>query len=147
MNGFEVFEHTSDLGVTARGETLEDSLASLLRGVFSAITDLSTVAPDRDWIIRAAGEDLDEAAVRLVNEALFVHDTEGALWSKVSVRISRQGASGSDRPGADARVVIEARCSGEVFDPARHTIRRYIKAATYHGIKVTPHEVRLILDV
>ena len=139
MNGFEVFEHTSDLGVAARGETLEDSLASLLRGVFSAIADPSAVALDRDWIIRAAGDDLEEATVRLVNEALFVHDTEGALCSGVSVKVSRSDA--------DETVVIEARCSGEVFDPSRHTIKRYIKAATYHGIKVTSHEVRLVLDV
>ncbi len=139
MKRFEVFEHTSDLGVVARGSTLEETLGCLLRGVFATIADVSGVRPDREWTIAAAGDDLEGATVRLVNEALFVHDTEGALCSGVAVAVERSG----DR----APVEIEARCAGEVFDPARHTIRRYIKAATYHGIKVTPREIRLVLDV
>ncbi|NPV70012.1 MAG: archease [Firmicutes bacterium] len=138
--GLEVFEHTSDLGIIARGESLEETLARLLRGVFSIITDLSAVVPGRAWTISASGHDLEEATAGIVNEALFLHETERALCSSFEVAVR------APSPG-DQGVVIEARCCGECIDPGRHTIQKYIKAATYHGIRVLSHEIRIILDV
>ncbi len=138
MRSIEVFEHTSDLGVIARGDCLEESLAGLCEGVFSLVADVSRVRPEMEWVVRARGDDLQEAAVKLLNEALFLHETERALFSSFQVVV---------RLGTTREVEIEARLKGETYDPARHELLKQIKAATYHCVSVKPHEARMIFDV
>ncbi|MGE5486139.1 MAG: archease [Ignavibacteriales bacterium] len=137
MRSFEVFEHTSDLGIIARGDSLEETLAGLCEGVFSLVASPSEVRREKRWVIKSRGDDLEEAAVRLLNEALFVHETEGALFSRFDVAV-RAGPDGVD---------LEARLEGEPYDPGRHRPFRYIKAATYHCVSVRPHEARMVFDV
>lgn len=136
MGGYEVLDHTSDVGVVARGGSIEETLSLLCLGAFSIAYDLEGVAVLEQWTVSADGRDLVEATIRILNEALFLHETERALFSSVSVRVTYGNA-----------VSLEARLGGETFDPGRHRLLRQVKAATYHMASVKPREAMVILDV
>jgi SHS2 domain-containing protein len=136
VGGFEVFDHTSDVGVLARGRSLEETLEALCLGAFSIITDTSSVRAEKEWLVTASGRDLGEATIRMLNEALYLHETERVLFSSFSVR-----------PSLGDGVVLELKCRGEPYDPGRHTLLKQLKAATYHDLSVENHEARVIFDV
>ena len=138
MGGFELFDHTADLGLIARGEDLDEALAWLATGMFSVIADLDAVEPRESIVVSVTADDPEGLAVDWLNELLFRYEAEGFLPKEFHVSASEEGTS------------LEARCVGEPADPERHRTRASVKAATYHAVKVS-HDgewrIQVILDI
>jgi len=43
MRDYEFFEHTADVGIIARGNTLEEAFSNAAKAVFEVMTDTSKV--------------------------------------------------------------------------------------------------------
>jgi len=138
MAGYEIIEHTADVGVSATGDTFAEALANLALGMFSLITDLELVAPDAAFEVRVSSSEADVLPVDWLNELLFLYETEGLIPCEIEVEVGGDGCT------------LSAACKGERVDPLRHELRTDVKAATYHQLEVT-HEggwrIRVILDV
>ena len=76
-SGFELFEHTADLGLIGHGATLEEALSNVIRGMFSQITDLEQVRPREQREINAGGTDMEI-------EDLVVDQIEDAISARPS---------------------------------------------------------------
>ncbi len=117
--GFESFETTADVGITAWGETLEDLFANTARGMFALMVDPGTVRSTSLLPIEAQGSDLPSLLVAWLNELLYRCEAEE--WAPSDVRVTAVG---------------DGRASGElVGEPAetgRHQFKGVVKAATYH---------------
>jgi SHS2 domain-containing protein len=120
---FEAFEHTADLGLRVRAETLDELFAEAGRALFSTLVeDLATVAPGERVEISVAGTDREYLLFDWLKELLYRFDAEHLLFSRFEVQVSDAGLKGA--------------VWGEKLDWTRHVLRNEVKAITYHGLKV-----------
>ena len=143
MGGYDILEHTADVGICAYGDSLEEALSWLATGMFSLIVDSSSVAPGHSQVVSLVSRDRETLAVDWLNELLYQYEATGFLIKECRIELTPPNAG-------DASFKLEAHCCGEVFDTARHHILGVIKAATYHQLSVTQDSlwrVKVILDV
>lgn len=119
----EVLEHTAEVGLRARGDSLEQLLAELAAGLFGLITDPTSVQERERWEVEVQAEDLTGLVVEWLNELLFLHGRDGMLARRCeSHEVSPQH--------------LRATVWGEHFDPQRHPRGIEVKSATYHQARV-----------
>jgi len=120
---FELFEHTADIGIRARAETLETLLADAARGLFSVIAaNLDAVRPLEALNLKIKGKDHDDLLFDWLDELLYTFNSKHLLFREFDVTIRPEG--------------LEAVVRGEPIDPARHELHMEVKAITYHRLKV-----------
>lgn len=120
---YEVFEHTADLGLRVRADSLDALLADAARGLFSLIvTNLDQVKPVQEKTFRIHADQPEYLLFDWLNELLYTFDVDQLLLSEFSVRVDPQG--------------LTATCRGEIMQPERHEMDHEVKAITYHGLKV-----------
>jgi SHS2 domain-containing protein len=144
--GFEYFDVEADVGVTARGPTLESAFAQTALGFFALTVSLPAVQEREVREVRAHGATLETLLVNWLNECLYVHDVEAFVAGRVEF------IGFEPRPGAGGEPLrLHSLLHGEEIDPARHEPGTVVKAATLHGVSVRPidggYETRVILDV
>lgn len=122
MKKFEVVEHTADLAIKAYGKTLEELFENAAYGMFSFITDLSSLKPVQKSFLKVT-EPIEDPEGLLVD---FLSELNSYVWkgyfvAKVKVKkvTPRQ---------AEAEIYL---CPREGY-PFYHEI----KAVTYHGIEI-----------
>jgi SHS2 domain-containing protein len=135
---FELLEHTSDIGVLARGATREEALIAASQGLVSILADPAGFRAVEERYFKAPGPDEAAQIVNWLNEILFFFDTEGLIFTHFTVDSwTREGITGHAK--------------GERFDIERHEFRTAVKAATYHQFEShsTPEgwELRVFVDV
>ena len=134
---FEVIEHTADVGIVARGRTLEELFAHAAEGMFHFLISADTVRPDQRRRVAVEAEDLPGLLVAWLNELLVLLNAEGFVPRAFEVRDVSGGR-------------LEADVWGEPVDPRRHRFRLDVKAATYHQLEVRRDglwQARVIFDV
>ena len=154
MGTFTVFDHTADVGLEVRAESLADLLATAARAVFDqALEDWPAAAEVQEdlrfeisdlfeeVLARPAATpagDLGELLVVWLQELLYRFETRRL------VPLSFDFAAAGPRE-------VRARVGFGRFDPARHRARLEVKAVTYHGLQVREEggawSARFILDV
>ena len=138
MAEFELLEHTSDIGVLARGSTRKESLVAASHGLVSILVNPSGFRAIEERYFKAAGSDEAAQIVNWLNEILFFFDTEGMVF--VEFEIESWGSH-----------EIVGRARGERLDLDRHEFRTAVKAATYHQFESHQTErgweIRVFVDV
>lgn len=120
---FETFEHTADLGLRVRANTLESLLEDAGRGLFSMlVTNLEDVRGLQEKAYRIEGSAADYLLFDWLNELLFTFESEHLLLSAFHVELDAGG--------------LRATASGEPMDRSRHRMEHEVKAITYHGLRV-----------
>ncbi len=133
---FRLVEHTADIGLVAYGNCLNEAFENAAFGMFSIITDLRKVKPTVSRAISIREDSYEDLLFEWLNTLLYHLDVEGIIFRKFNV------STINDR-------CLSAECSGEIFDPNRHTIKTAVKSATYHLLEVNRSKcsVKVILDV
>jgi len=135
---YETFEHTADIGLLARGRSAEELLVHAAEGLVNLIVDPEGLREETHLQVSLTAPDREALLVAWLNELLYLLDTQGFLPRRC--RITR--LSDTD---------LTAELVGEAVDPKRHSVRRMVKAATYHGLRVDhvdgQWEARVILDL
>ena len=134
-SGYRLVEHEADAGLLIFGSSYEALFTSGAYGLFSIISDLRKVRGTKRRVFSVADD--GDALVLFLNELLYLFDVERFMPKRVSVERCGTG--------------LEATAIGERFDPARHIIRKEVKAVTYHGYSITESggifEAQVILDI
>lgn len=117
--GFELFEVTADVGITASADTLHELFANAARGMFALMIAPDTTRPAGSLPVEARGTDLPSLLVAWLNELLYRCEVEE--WAPADVRVL-EVAGGR----------VRGELLGEPADPARHRFKTIVKAATYH---------------
>jgi len=117
--GFESFEVTADVGITASADTLHELFANAARGMFALMIAPDTTRPAGSLPVEARGTDLPSLLVAWLNELLYRCEVEE--WAPADVRVLEvEGGR------------VHGELLGEPADPARHRFKTIVKAATYH---------------
>jgi SHS2 domain-containing protein len=123
MEPFRILEHPADIGFEAFGATCQDAFANAARALFHLMVDLNSVELRTGVAVQLEGADRPSLLVNWLSELLYLHDTDGWLFSEFAVeRLD------------DHSLVAEAQ--GERYDRARHRVRLQVKAITYHQLRL-----------
>lgn len=121
MGGYEILEHTADIGFRARGESLEGLFFEAARGL-AEIIGVWKPQEGEDKAISLEANDLGALLVDWLSEILYLHETLDATIG--SVRVERVDEGRVD--GSIALVPMK--------EPPDEGIQ--VKAITYHQLKV-----------
>jgi SHS2 domain-containing protein len=140
--GFELLEHTADVGIRARGPTLEEAFEQATLGLAEV---QGAPAPGREGVpglgervaVQVSAPDPGALLVDWLNEVLWLAETRQAAVA--GVRVERVGAA-----VASGSVVLDS--GGPAPDGT------FVKAVTYHRLRVEPDPeggwlVEVYLDV
>ncbi|MGH2746881.1 MAG: archease [Actinomycetota bacterium] len=136
MGGYEILEHTADIGLRVRGESLEELFGEATRGLAEIIGVWRPQDGEKREITLEA-DDVGALLVDWLSEILYLHDARDALIAGVLVeRVDEKGIAGS---------VVLVPMKG----PPDEGIQ--VKAITYHQLKVERSEggwtAEIYLDV
>lgn len=134
----EVFEHTADLGLRIKAQSLEMLLAEAGVGLFEIIAgDVGQIRPRVERAFDVPGTDPEWLLLDWTTELLAAFTVEKMLFREFAVTVHAAGLSGSAR--------------GEPYDPAAHTLAHEVKAVTQHELAVhktpTGWEATLVVDI
>jgi SHS2 domain-containing protein len=144
MGTFETFDHTADVGLEVRGESLEDLLATAAQAVFSVIIEAGPSAVETEAEVLAEAE----TGARAAWEDVFV-----AWLQELLYRFEMEHLVPLEFDFAEAGPArVRARVGFGRFDPKRHRAGTEVKAVTYHELAVREEpggtwSARFILDV
>ena len=144
MGTFAVFDHTADVGLQVRADSLEDLLATAARATFDQMLEDWPDRVDAQQEIRAVSQpglegDMGELLVVWLQELLYRFDTERL------VPLRYEFLSAGPRE-------VRADVGFGRFEAGRHRTRLEVKAVTYHELQVRREadgtwSARFILDV
>ncbi len=132
------FEHTADVGLQGRADSLGELFEAMGEGLADVICPRQSVKKQKTLQIQAESENAEALLVDFLAELLGVFNLEKFLISGVKVeRIDK--------------ISVAAEVVGEPYDPSRHELGDEIKAVTYHQLKVAREGDgwigRVILDI
>jgi SHS2 domain-containing protein len=135
---YRVFDHTADLGVEIFAKTKEELYTHAAFSVFDLMADLKDVSPRETRKIAVDGTDPEDLLVNYLREVLYLFNGKRLLLQAFLIdTLNDHHLSGT--------------VEGDFFDPARHHLKREIKAVTYHNLQIleTPEgwRGRVIFDV
>jgi SHS2 domain-containing protein len=120
---YEVFEHTADLGLRIRTESLNALFAEAGQGLFAVIVgDLDSIRTTTSREITLKGEEKEFLLLDWLSDLLYVFESERLLLRDFQVVVDESG--------------LTAAAFGEPWDAGRHALEHEVKAVTYHGLKV-----------
>ncbi len=120
---YEPFEHTADIGLRVRGETLPALYENAAAGLMDTMVGLDRIAAKAEQTVHVEANDLEELMVNWLGELLYLFEVEGLVFGELKITNL-----------APDHLVATVR--GESFDPERHPVAADIKAVTYHQLKV-----------
>jgi SHS2 domain-containing protein len=138
MRPYETFDHTADIGLVVRGRTLQELYANAAGGLVNLTVDPDGLREEIRMTVTVSAADREALLVAWLNELLYLLDTRKFLPRRCQITTLSDTA-------------LAAEMAGDTIDPGRHTVRRMVKAATYHGLSLTQAnglwEARVILDL
>jgi SHS2 domain-containing protein len=136
---FKYLEHTADAEFIAYGPTPDEAFANAARAMFGLMTDLAKVRPAEAREISLTAGSLEDLLFDWLSELLYLSEVEELVFSRFDVKITRDG-----------EYWLNAEAHGEKISP-RHEIFLYIKAVTYHDLRVEKrdnvYEAQVLLDI
>lgn len=143
MKKFEIINHTADIGIRVFGKTLEDLFVNAAFAMSELIVKNPPTPPfvkggKGGFVVKITAVDKEQLLVKWLSEILYLIDAKNLM--PVGFKISEVSDT-----------YLAAAVAVEPFDPAKHKIKRQIKAVTYHGLAIKKaggqFEVSVIFDI
>jgi SHS2 domain-containing protein len=135
---FEIIDHTADIGIIAYGIDIEELFSNAALALFSLITEPESIEEKSHLNLKVSSEDRDSLLVEWLNELIYFFDAKHILFNRFDIESLTHNE-------------LKATCHGEGFDPLKHKIKRGVKAATYHMLKLDKnsdgYKAQIILDI
>ncbi|MFN2489760.1 MAG: archease [Actinomycetota bacterium] len=121
MSGYEILEHTADVGLRATGATIEECFEQATRGL-AYIAGIDRPGAGERIDILLESDDLGALLVDWLSEVLYLHDARDALLAGVEIsEVAGGRVSGSVTLTPRAEEAVEG---------------TQVKAVTYHKLRI-----------
>ena len=135
---FEILNHTADIGLIIYGKDVSEVFINAARGLYSLIIEPEEVKSRKCREIEVTAPDREALLVNWLNELIYLIDAEELLLNDFEVENI-----------SDTRVRVKA--GGENINSKKHHMKREVKAATYHQLKIEKVEkgwrAQVIFDI
>lgn len=136
--GYELFDHTADVGVRVFAPTLPELLRAAGEGLYGVIGELRAQGEPHSERFELQGGDLPELLRDYLSELLLIFERDHRLLTGLQVDVCEPGR-------------LQARGETRAIDRGRSCFDREVKAVTYHGLELSRlergFEFRYIVDV
>ena len=136
--GFEVIDHTADVGIIAYGADIKEIFSNAALALFSLITEPESIENKFHLDLEVSSEDTESLLIEWLNELVYLFDAKHVLFNRFDI-------------GSLTDNDLKATCYGEHFDAVKHTMKVGVKAATYHMLKLDKSDdgfkAQVILDI
>lgn len=120
---FEILDHPADVGFVAYGRNFEELFENAALAMLTLACDLDAIGEKKSRDLTAAGADHESLLYAWLAEILAIADAEQLVFRRADVTAMDGGH-------------VRGTLHGEPFDKTRHQAGTYIKAVTYHQLKV-----------
>ncbi len=135
---FEIVDHTADVGIIAYGTDIQELFSNAALALFSLITEPESIQERSHLNLRVSSDEADSLLVEWLNELIYLFDAKHVLFGRFDIE-------------SLTRNELKATCHGEGFDPMKHKIKRGVKAATYHMLRLDRdndgYKAQIIFDI
>jgi SHS2 domain-containing protein len=135
---FEVIDHTADIGIVAYGADIKQVFANAALGLFNLMADLDDFEEGMQRDLELSAGDVEVLLIEWLNELIYIFDVEHIIFKKFEIEKLTS-------------TEVKARCFGEKMEPGRHKLKREVKAATYHMLRISKedgtYKVQVIFDI
>lgn len=138
---YEYIDHTADLGVRGRGETLGEAFANAARGLFGYVIESDDVEATGTIQLEMEADGPEELLLDWLQELLYLQQVDLVAYADFEAEVTPPGDGGPWR--------VRSTVHGEDYDRERHGHIHEVKAVTYHAIQVQqdPPMVEVIVDI
>jgi SHS2 domain-containing protein len=149
MGSFEILDHTADVGIRARGASLEEVFEQSSRGLadIMGIWKATPATGRRDLVdaqqlpVDLRAPDLGGLLVDWLGEIVYLADVKEVFLTRIHVEaVTGQGSVGPGNCTASGGLWLEPRVGGEELGTP-------VKAITYHRLKVVPGSSGWIAEI
>lgn len=124
---FETFDHTADLGLRIKAETLEELFVEAAQGITAQIVEnVAEISPTDELTIEKQGTEIDYLLFDWLDELIYQYDVHNRIFAKFEINLTDEGFTATLR--------------GEPVDRDKHVLSHEVKAVTYHGFSVEETE-------
>ena len=120
---FKILDHPADIGIEIKGKSLEDLFINAALGTTSLIIEQHEISANTKKEINLKGNDMEDLFIKWLDEVIYLFDTEGFLIKNVHVETLR---------ATSLHTILQ----GEKYSKAKHEIKLYLKAVTYHQLEI-----------
>jgi SHS2 domain-containing protein len=135
---FEIIDHTADIGIVVYGADIKELFANAALGLFNLIADLDGLNENIKRDVEMSAEDVEVLLVEWLNELIYISDVEHVIFKRFEIN-------------SFSNTEIKATCYGEKIKPDQKRLKREIKAATYHMLRIDKenngYKVQIIFDI
>jgi SHS2 domain-containing protein len=121
--GYELVDHTADIGVRLWGPTAEEVFEQAALALFSLVCDPLEAGELESVDVELEAEALDLLLAAWLNELLYVFEARKLVLTQSDILELGERA-------------LRARVSGEPLDTSRHILCGGVKAATLHELSL-----------
>lgn len=137
-SGFELFDHTADLGVRAFAPSLPELVRVAGEGLYAAIGELHPGGELREEHFAFSDGDLAMLLRDYLAELLFIFERDHRMVTAIRVEAFEPGR-------------LEVTGESHIIDPSASLFDREVKAVTYHGLELKPvaggYQLEYIVDI
>ena len=135
---FEIIDHTADIGIVVHGTHIKQVFANAALGLFNLMADLDNLKENTRREIKLSAEDVEVLLIEWLNELIYISEVEHIIFKKFEIdELSNTN--------------LKATFFGEKIKPGQHRLKREIKAATYHMLRINKengsYKVQIIFDI
>ena len=124
MKTFEYIDHTADLGIRVRGETLQELFTNAAHALLETVAVLDSIDPIEQFQIHVEAESVAELMVAWLDELIFRHEVDEVFFKHVEI-------------SEISETRLSACVYGEPADFTKHVVFTEIKSVTYHQLSVS----------
>ncbi|GCC11412.1 hypothetical protein IPdc08_01467 [archaeon] len=137
MEMYEYFDVTADVGIIARGKSIDELFVNSARAVFNVMANLDKIKPVNEVSFEISSNSIEELILDYLTYLLALKDIHGMLFSEFEV--------GIDENNFKLRGIARG---DEIKE--EHEIKTEVKAITYHLMEIKKNklwEVKFVVDV
>lgn len=123
MKGYEYFDHTADMGMRVRGRDLAELFTQAALGMFNLIVPIEQFQAQDSLDILLEAPNVEELFWKWLRELHYLFSTQKFVFKEFDFKELNEK-------------MIWVTCSGEYFDPQKHTSEHEVKAVTHYQFSV-----------
>jgi SHS2 domain-containing protein len=135
---FEIIDHTADIGIIAYGSDIKEVFANVALGLFNIMADIDDLKENIRREVWMSAEDIEVLLVEWCNELIYISEVDHIIFKRFEISELSNNS-------------IKATCFGHKLKSGQHGLKREIKAATYHMLKIDKenniYKAQIIFDI
>ena len=127
---FEYFETMADMGIIARGKTLEEAFKESAKALSNLMVNIDTIGKNIKTEFEVSSEDVYGLLYDFLTELLILMDSEYLIFSDFDIEIYKKEKENEDK------YILKCTAYGDKFDREKHEPKEEVKAITYHKMEI-----------